>query len=183
MANFLPAATDQSFLPFQFEGMRLQEACFINGEPYFTPKTIGEFLEYSQPEKAIAKIIERHIYIKPYLKNIQIMERDYRVVNFVGLQLIILNSERPNARRFMLAVANFMKKNNAGNLIWKPMSRESALKQIVSHPAGKERAQLVKDLADREGKSKQQVYRWIEKFGGIKTSKGTIRKKRWLRAA
>jgi len=59
----LPVTVNLDFLPFQYEGMKLQEACFINGNPYFTRKAVGEFLEYPRPQKAIDNIIARNPHI------------------------------------------------------------------------------------------------------------------------
>ena len=50
--------SDHDLIPFNFEGVKLQKACWIKGEPYFTRKAIGEFLEYKRPQWAIDKIIK-----------------------------------------------------------------------------------------------------------------------------
>lgn len=53
--------------------------------------------------------------------------------------------------------------------------RISAIKQILSMPSTYKRSALVKDLAPREDVHPSTVYNWIEKFGEMKTKKGTKR--------
>ena len=48
-----------NIIPFEYQDIALQESCWINGEPFFTGQSIGEFLEYKEPRKAINKIVER----------------------------------------------------------------------------------------------------------------------------
>jgi len=199
MANFLPAATDQSFLPFQFEGMRLQEACFIEGKPYFTAKAIGEFLEYvkPRPDVAINKIVDRNPHILTFSLDTKLVskldtgkgkkyerEQTVRVYDPIGLQLIINKSNQPKALAFQIAAAHLVLAVMQGKVIPKiyGADRLSAIKQILSAPPTVKRGALVRDLAAREGRSVPQVYRWIEKFGSLKTKKGT-KKTHCLRAA
>ena len=52
-------------IPFKFPDengrqITIQESCWIDGNPYFTRRAIGEFLEYSDPQRAIKKIIKRN---------------------------------------------------------------------------------------------------------------------------
>lgn len=183
MNNFMPITTDHSFLPFQYEGMRLQEACFINGNPYFTAKAIGEFLEYKhkRPELPIHKIVARNPHILEFSGVPRLGTpggiQEVRVFNPIGLQLIIFESHQPKAIQYKVAVAHLVLAFMQGQIkpkVW-GADRMSAIKQILSAPPTYGRSSLVKDLAAREGRSKQQVYRWLSKFGGIKTKKGIKR--------
>jgi len=204
----LPATINSDFLPFQFEGMRLREACFINGNPYFTRRAIGEFLEYSRPQENIDKIVKRNTHIDQFSVAVILTvtdkyskghshpkmrcesttrnrEIEVRVYDPIGLQLIINKSNQPKALAFQIAVAHLVLAFMQGKIkpkVWLP-DKIVALKQILSHPPTFKRADLVRDLATREGKSKATIYHWLEKLGGIKTSKGNIKRKRWLKAA
>jgi prophage antirepressor-like protein len=171
----LPSIISQDFIPFQFENIRFQEVCFINGNPYFTAKAIGEFLEYSQPQQAIEKIVERNPYIKPYRTAVQLIKSERKkkdhIFDFIGLQLIVNHSNKPKALTFKLAIANFLQKKNAlQNIV--AYNKESRLKQIVSSPASDKRSELIKDMATRENISLTTAYKWIDKFGELKTRKG-----------
>ena len=53
-------------LPFRFGGMALRESCWLDGTPYFTRRAIGEWLEYSNPDVAIAKIVKKNPQIKEF---------------------------------------------------------------------------------------------------------------------
>lgn len=200
----LAVVSNTGFLPFQFEGMRLQEACFLNGNPYFTGKGIGEFLEYEHPDRAIHKIVERNPHIKEFSTFIKLTVNDEfdRVYSFVkltnehhnrnreievqvydpiGLQLIINKSNQPRALAFQIAAAHLVMAFMKGEI--KPSKwstkgdRMSAIKQILSHPATYKRRELVEDLAQKEGVALQTVYRWLEQSGGIKTHKGVKRQR------
>lgn len=200
----LPVLKNPDFLPFQFEGMRLQEACFLNGNPYFTGRGIGEFLEYEHPDRAIHKIVERNPHIKEFstLVNLTIVDEypkghsfvkltnesternreiEVRVYDPVGLQLIINKSNQPRALAFQIAAAHLVMAFMKGEI--KPSKwatkgdRVSAIKQILSHPPTYKRRELVEDLAQKERVSLQTVYRWLEQSGGIKTHKGVKRQR------
>lgn len=181
----LPATINSDFLPFQFEGMRLQEACFISGNPYFTGRAIGEFLEYDHPDRAIHKTVERNTHIKEFstlviLTNVEgkrDVTREVRVYDPIGLQLIINKSNQPKALAFQIAVAHLVLAFMQGKIkpkVWSP-DRIAAIKQILSHPPTFRRSELVRDLAVREGKTGATVYNWIEKIGDLKTRKGNKR--------
>ena len=63
----------ESFYPFTFDQIQLKEACWINDEPCFTRRAIGEWLGYSRPQKAIDKIIERNPYIDQFSQTIKLL--------------------------------------------------------------------------------------------------------------
>lgn len=187
-AQLIPMSQN-NFIPFSYEGMRLQEACFLNGTPYFTGRGIGEFLEYEHPDIAINKVVKRNPHIKEFstLTSLVSVEgnrevtREVRVYDPVGLQLIINKSNQPRALAFQIAAAHLVMAFMKGEI--KPSKwstkgdRVSAIRQIQSHPPTYKRKELIKDLADQEGVALQTVYRWVEGFGGIKTQKGTKRQR------
>lgn len=151
----LPVVSNAGFLPFQFEGMRLQEACFLKGNPYFTGRAIGEFLEYEYPDIAINKIVTRNSHIKEFstLTSLVSVEgsreviREIRVYDPIGLQLIINKSNQPRALAFQIAAAHLVMAFMKGEI--KPSKwttkgdRISAIKQILSHPPTYKRRELV----------------------------------------
>jgi len=175
--------------PFIYQGIALQESCWIDGVPFFTRRAIGEWLEYPHPKQAIEKIIRRHPYIEdsrwcsvvPNLGTTwgtQTIQKEQRVYNPIGLQLIVFESHRPKAIQYKIAVAN---------LVWALMNGEikpskwsqkddlvSAARQILSLPQGQKRGTLVRDLAERDGVSLQTAYRRVNKATGqrLKTAKG-----------
>jgi hypothetical protein len=188
----LPAISQPDFVPFNFEGIKLQEACFINGNPYFTRKAIGEFLEYPHPQKAIDNIVARNPHISDRswstALNLRVMqdtgdgtkygrELAMEVYDPIGLQLIIFESRQPKAIQYKIAAAHlvyaFMKGEIRPSKWAAKGDRLSAIKQILSHPPTQKRRQLVIDMAQREQISLATAYRWIDKLGGLKTQKGT----------
>ncbi len=60
------ALFEDGLIAFQFEGMSLKESCWIAGKPYFTARTIGEWLEYERPVKAIRHLIQRNPHIRTF---------------------------------------------------------------------------------------------------------------------
>lgn len=196
----LPTTNNTEFLPFEFERIKLQEACYIKGNPYFTRKAIGEFLEYSRPQEDIDKIIKRNPHINEFSVAVKLTVADeypkrhshpqmgcesiirnrdveVRVYDAIGLQLIINKSNQPKAVAFQIAVAHLVYAFMQGKIKPKLWSQDtvSAIKQILSHPPTHKRRHLVAEMAAKEGKSIQTIYRWIDKFGGLKTRKGVKR--------
>lgn len=187
----LPEINNADLLPFNFEGIRLQEACFINGNPYFTAKAIGEFLGYvkPRPDKAIRKIVDRNPHILTFSSDTRLVseldtgkgkkyirESYVRVFDPIGLQLIINKSNQPKAIAFQIAVAHLVLAFMKGEL--KPSKwsfrgdRVSAIRQILSLPSTFKRKIFIDDLANRENVHSTSVYRWLDRFGGLKTKKG-----------
>lgn len=168
------------FMPFQYQGVSIQESCWIEGEPYFTGKAIGGFLEYKHPKEAINKIVERNPHINDprwstevsltSVEGIRKVTRPIRIYDPVGLQLIIFESRQPKAISYKIAVAN---------LVWAFMNNKlkpskwtqkddliSSVRQILSLPRGRKRGDLVRDLAKRDGICLQSAYRRIRSITG-----------------
>jgi len=74
---------ESNIIPFSFQGMALRESCWIDGEPYFTRRAIGEFLGYERPRAAIHHILTRNPYILEYrtLVNLTTVEASPTVSN------------------------------------------------------------------------------------------------------
>jgi len=173
---------------FQFEGLEIKEACWLEGKPYFTRRAIGETLEYQgdQPQKAIDKIVERNPHINQFSTTVKLtvvegnreISRDLEVYDPIGLQLIIFESRQPKAIQFKIAAAHLVHAYMTGQL--KPskwvLDRDlvAASKQIMSLPHGRKRAALIRDLAEQQGCSIATAYRRISRATGdrLKTAKG-----------
>lgn len=132
MDNNLSQAINHDFHPFIFDQVRLKEACWINGVPYFTRRAIGEFLGYATPKQSIRKIIERNPYIDDDRWSVVVKltttdGKEYwtRVYNPIGLQLIMFESRQPKARFYKVAVAHFVYAFTRGEV--------SAPRNIASH--------------------------------------------------
>ncbi len=105
-------------LPFQYAGIVIKEAVYIGGTSFFTRRSIGEYLGYSNPQKTIDKIIERNPHIENSewattvkltgVEGYRIVDRDTRVYNPVGLQLIVFESNQPRAIDYKIAVARLV---------------------------------------------------------------------------
>ena len=146
-------------VPFHFEGLRLKEACFINGNPYFTRKAIGEFLEYGRPQEAVDRLIQCNPHLSDPAWSVHVnltctdgKEYEVEVYDPVGLQLIIFESKQPKAIQYKIAVAHLVVAFMKGHIRpsrW-AVDRVSAIKQILSMPSTYKRSALIQDLAARE---------------------------------
>lgn len=160
-----------NIVPFHFEELALMETCWITGKPYFTRRAIGEWLEYQgRAQKAVDKIVERNPHIKQFSVAVKLTATDGKkystdVYDPIGLQLIVFESNQPKAIQFKVAVAHLVYAYMKGEL--KPSKWAlkddlmSAVRQIQSLPRGTKRADLVRDLAGRDGISTQTAYRRI----------------------
>ena len=179
-----------NLIAFKFQEVSLQEACWIDGKPYFTRRAIGEWLGYKNPRDAIDKIIARNPHIDcpvppklggtagryqwsrtvPKLGTVDGKKYDTRVYDPIGLQLIVFESRQPKAIAYKIAVAN---------LVWAFMNGEikpskwsergdliAAARQIHSMRPCVARGPLMRDLAEREGCSLSTIYRRIARVSG-----------------
>ena len=172
--------------PFIYKDIVLQEACWIEGKPYFTRRAIGEFLEYDNPQKAIDKIVERNPHLDDpdwsttvnltVVEGSRIVTRDTRVYDPIGLQLIIFESRQPKARAYKVAVAHLVYALMTGGIKPSKWSQKddlvSAARQILSLPEGRKRGALVKDLAARDGVSLQAAYSRVNRASGRRLRAG-----------
>ena len=169
--------------PFIYKDIVLQEACWIDGKPYFTRRAIGEFLEYSPniTDRAVAKIIERNPHIDQFsvlvnLTSTDGKKYDQKVYDPIGLQLIIFESRQPKARAYKVAVAHLVYALMTGGIKPSKWSQKddlvSAARQILSLPEGRKRGALVRDLAERDGVSFQTAYARINRVAGRRLRAG-----------
>ncbi len=186
------ALTKDVLIAFQFEGMSLKESCWITGKPYFTARTIGEWLEYERPVKAIRHLIQRNPHIRTFSSVLKLstgqgsrtIVREVEVYDPIGLQLIMNKSNQPKAIAFQVAAAHLVFAYLKGDLVPSKWSARgdlvSAARQILSLPDGRKRGALVRDLAEREGVSLMTAYRRICLTTGekLKTTKGKPRRTR-----
>jgi hypothetical protein len=114
--------TVREMVPFSFRDVELKEACWLNGKPHYTRRSIGEFLGYagSQSQKAVDKIIERNTYIRQWGSTVKLTVEDFVgstsrtreietvVYDPIGLQLITFESRQPKAREYKVAVAHLV---------------------------------------------------------------------------
>ena len=167
-----------NIIPFIYQDIALQESCWINGEPYFTARTIGEFLEYKYPKEAINKIVERNPHIDDTrwstLVSLTKIEgdreviRDVKIYNPIGLQLIVFESHQPKAPQHKIAVTNlvyaFMKgelspvKNHKTNNLY--LQCEEILKLAPYH----DRPSAIKHLSQTSGKAPQTIYGMLNRI-------------------
>lgn len=158
----LSMVSNTEFLPFQFEGMALKESCWMEGKPYFTRKTIGEFLEYPHPNQAIGTILKRNPHIRDIrwsrvlkLRTLQETGKDEKDANIhqfdeclkgqyerelevevfdpIGLQLIIFESHQPKAKLYKVAVAHLVWACMTGDLKPSKWSQRGDLVSAARH--------------------------------------------------
>jgi len=114
----------ESFTPFSFEELSLEESITINDIPHFTRKAIGVLLEYAEPRKSISKLIKKNPHIQRFASVVNLatdqgarqIRCEVEVYNPVGLQLIINKSSQPKALRFQEAVAHLVYAYTTGKL-------------------------------------------------------------------
>jgi len=165
----------QSFYPFIFQNIRLKEACWLDDEPYFTRRAIGEWLEYSPKtqDRAIAKIIERNSHINQFSVLVKLTSADGKkyeqnVYNPIGFQLIVFESRQPKAKAYKIMVAHLVYAFMKGD-VQPPRSLEMVRAQIQCEEASAlkipaERAIAVNYLAEYYKKHRGTVYRWIQRI-------------------
>jgi len=87
----------------------IEEACWIDGIPCYTSKSIGEFLGASHPQKYIDKLVTRYPQIKEYAheKPIKVKDKTYkiRVFSIAGISLIIMFSGLPLSSQLKVRLA------------------------------------------------------------------------------
>ena len=108
--------TVHDLAPFSFQDIQLKEACWLNGQPQFTRRAIGEFLGYPNPNQSIRKIIERNPYIQQWATVVSLttveggreVTREIEVFGPIGLQLLLFESRQQKAREYKIAVARLV---------------------------------------------------------------------------
>ncbi len=115
MSNPITFQAPFRFHRFQYGQIQLKEATHINGTPYFTRRAIGEWLGYSNPQKAIDNIVKRnpHIDNPEWAVPLKLRATDGKnygmtIYSPIGLQLIVFESRQPKAIEYKVAVAKLI---------------------------------------------------------------------------
>lgn len=168
------AGVTGSPIPFFFEGVQLKEACWIGNEPYLTRQAIGEFLEYSDPKKAIDKIIERNPYIDDdrFSTTVKLtvveggrnVTRYTRIYNPIGLQLIIFESGQPKAKLCKIAIAHLVYTYMRGELkAPAPGSYLERIQRYLMAPHGT-KGDKMREICEVTGKGENTIYKHIKRI-------------------
>ena len=178
-------------IPFKFQNVALRESCWIDRKPYFTGRSIGEFLEVRHPDRYVHKIVERNPHILPFSRLINIpitqsvgrehtrqidegaklyeREIEVRVYDPVGLQLIINKSNQPKAILFQVAVAHLVLAYMRGDLRpCRPTHQRFFIAMKGFEDAEKtahgHRMESWEKAAFESGRSIKTLYRWRKRF-------------------
>ena len=99
---------------FNWGDIALSQVVYINGAPHVTRTSIGEWLEYADPQNGIDKILGRNPHIESHSipVNLSGMDgaRDYETTVYhpIGFLLIVMESGQPKAQAMKQAVAEFV---------------------------------------------------------------------------
>lgn len=99
---------------FQFNDISLSQVVYRDGVPHATRASIGEWLEYADPQKAVDNILSRNPHIEAWgiPLNLRGMDdaRDYETTAYhpIGFMLIVMESGQPRAKEFKQSVAEFV---------------------------------------------------------------------------
>jgi hypothetical protein len=171
--------------PFYFKNIKIQESCWIDGKPYFTRLAIGKFLEYSNPQKAIDKIVERNPHIDNSAWSVTVKMTgtdgklyDTKLHDPIALQLIINKSNQPKAIAFQVAVANLVVAYMSGDLTdfslddvhgyFKNLFNFSNM--VVSLTSIPKRNRMILACAEKNGYTVRQVLNLVRQRTGVSLS-------------
>lgn len=162
-----------ALIPFTFNGVCLQEACWIDDVPYFTRKAIGAWLEYKNPQKKVDEIIRKNPHIEQFSVTPRLGATDgkeyfIKVYNPIGLQLITYESHQPKAKAVKIATAHLVYAFMHGDL--KPPKDIEKYKlflqcnEILQLSSGYERGLAVRYITRKAGKHRSTIYRWLQRI-------------------
>lgn len=106
------AATELA--PFAWGDISLSQTTYVNSIPCTTRQAIGEWLEYTDAQKSIDKILERNPHIFKHGIPVKLTgmdgAREYETTVFhpIGFLLIVMESGQPKAKAMKEAVAEFV---------------------------------------------------------------------------
>ena len=81
-----------SVKPFTRYGIKINEALWLEGVPYFTSKAIAEWLEIKEGFRGILKIVRRNPYILEHTKEIDvILQGDYDEIDENDQEDVVAN--------------------------------------------------------------------------------------------
>jgi hypothetical protein len=117
-----------NIIPFKHSGVDISEACWLQDKvsmtymPYFTRKAIGEWLGARHPQKYVDNIIDRNPYINDYSVNLNLRcadgkKYDQNLLNPIGLQLVVMESDLPKAKDYKKAVARLIWEMSTGQFL------------------------------------------------------------------
>jgi len=106
MTNNLPSS-------FAWGDIELSQTIIIDNIPHTTRSAIGEWLEHSDPVRAVSKLLDRNPHIENYstvvnLTTIDGKDRQVSVYHPIGFMLIVMESGQPKAHAMKVAVAEFV---------------------------------------------------------------------------
>lgn len=98
---------------FTYGDIAFSQTVLIDGLPYVTRRSIGEWLEYADPQKQIDKILERNRHIESYSVPVNLRATDGKnyetnVYHPIGFLLIVMESGQPKAKQKKVEVAEFV---------------------------------------------------------------------------
>lgn len=98
---------------FNWGDIALSQVVYIGGVPHATRASIGEWLEYADPQKAIDNILTRNPYIEAHSVPLKLRGTDGKnyetfVYHPIGFLLIVMESGQPKAQAMKQAVAEFV---------------------------------------------------------------------------
>ncbi|WP_428635012.1 hypothetical protein [Sedimenticola sp.] len=99
--------------PFAWGDITLSQVVYIDDIPHTTRASIGEWLEYDNPQKAVDKIIERNPHLADRSVPVKLTATDGKnydtwVYHPIGFLLIVMESGQPKAHAMKSAVADFV---------------------------------------------------------------------------
>lgn len=113
-----------NIIPFQYQGIAIQESCWIDGTPFFTGRAIGEWIEAKHPDRYVHQLVSRHSYIKECSINIKLpctadgKKYDVDAYDITGLTWIMMASKLPKATNYQIAYAQFICDDKITNYLW-----------------------------------------------------------------
>lgn len=89
--------------PYSWGDIALTQTIFVDSIPHMTRQTVGEWVEYADPQKAIGNIIERNQHnINDYSAPLNLRATDGKnydtnVYHPIGFMLIVMESGQPES--------------------------------------------------------------------------------------
>lgn len=99
--------------PFAWGEIELSQVAYIDGIPHCTRRAIGEWLDYTDPQKAIDNVIARNPHLGAHSVPLNLRGTDGKnysteVFHPIGFLLIVMESGQPKAHAMKKAVAEFV---------------------------------------------------------------------------
>lgn len=119
---------------FHWGDIALSQVVYVDGIPHATRQAVGEWLEYTDPQKAIDNLLDRNPHIEHYsvplnLRATDGKNYDTKVYHPIGFLLIVMESGQPRAQAMKVAVAEFVW-HFAGPQETTPKERNAYIREI-----------------------------------------------------